>query len=117
MSSKKANDSSVADGKFLTSDQGVRMADNQNSLKAGARDPSLLEEHFLRKKITQANASTDLIDFFVIARLFDGHVARLAFADAHWRQFCHRDWHQTFATSSGEILAFAEQSFLPAYGA
>ncbi|MBI2810913.1 MAG: catalase [Candidatus Melainabacteria bacterium] len=36
----------------LTSNQGVKIADNQNSLKAGTRGPSLLEDHFLREKLT-----------------------------------------------------------------
>ena len=36
----------------MTSNQGVKIADNQNSLRAGTRGPSLLEDHFLREKIT-----------------------------------------------------------------
>lgn len=36
---------------FLTSNQGVRVADDQNTLKAGARGPSLLEDHLMREKI------------------------------------------------------------------
>ena len=39
-------------GEFLTSDQGIRINDNQNSLKAGNRGPSLLEDFLLREKIT-----------------------------------------------------------------
>src|SRR4030095_15657761 len=39
-------------GQFLTTDQGVRIADNQNSLKAGRRGPALLEDFILREKIT-----------------------------------------------------------------
>jgi len=38
--------------KFLTTDQGVRINDDNNSLKAGARGPSLLEDFILREKIT-----------------------------------------------------------------
>jgi catalase len=41
-----------ADDQFLTTDQGVRINDDQNSLKAGARGPSLLEDFILREKIT-----------------------------------------------------------------
>ena len=41
-----------ADEQFLTTDQGVRITDDQNSLKAGARGPSLLEDFILREKIT-----------------------------------------------------------------
>ena len=36
----------------LTSNQGVRIADNQNTLKAGLRGPSLLEDFILREKVT-----------------------------------------------------------------
>src|ERR1043165_9862045 len=39
-------------GEFLTTNQGVRIEDNQNSLKAGDRGPSLLEDFLLREKIT-----------------------------------------------------------------
>ena len=39
-------------GQPLTTNQGVRIADNQNSLKAGARGPVLLEDFILRDKIT-----------------------------------------------------------------
>ncbi|WP_019657270.1 catalase [Variovorax atrisoli] len=39
-------------GQVLTTNQGVAIADNQNSLKAGARGPVLLEDFILREKIT-----------------------------------------------------------------
>lgn len=39
-------------GEFLTTNQGVRVADDQNSLKAGSRGPTLLEDFHLREKIT-----------------------------------------------------------------
>ena len=39
-------------GQFLTTNQGVRINDDQNSLKAGERGPSLLEDFILREKIT-----------------------------------------------------------------
>jgi catalase len=39
-------------GQALTTNQGVPIADNQNSLKAGLRGPSLLEDFILREKIT-----------------------------------------------------------------
>lgn len=39
-------------GEHLTTNHGVRINDNQNSLKAGARGPSLLEDFILREKIT-----------------------------------------------------------------
>ena len=41
-----------ASGQVLTTNQGVRIADNQHSLKAGLRGPALLEDFILREKIT-----------------------------------------------------------------
>lgn len=35
----------------LTTNQGVRIADDQNSLRAGSRGPTLLEDFILRKKL------------------------------------------------------------------
>ena len=40
------------EGQRLTTSQGVPVADNQNSLKAGIRGPTLLEDFILREKIT-----------------------------------------------------------------
>jgi catalase len=39
-------------GQTLTTNQGVAIGDNQNSLKAGLRGPTLLEDFILREKIT-----------------------------------------------------------------
>jgi catalase len=39
-------------GRALTTNQGVPVADNQSSLKAGLRGPTLLEDFILREKIT-----------------------------------------------------------------
>ncbi len=39
-------------GEVLTTNQGVAVGDNQNSLKAGLRGPTLLEDFILREKIT-----------------------------------------------------------------
>ncbi|WP_201537511.1 catalase [Psychrobacter immobilis] len=39
------------DDKVLTTQQGVAISDNQNSLKAGSRGPTLLEDFVLREKI------------------------------------------------------------------
>jgi catalase len=39
-------------GRALTTNQGVLVSDNQNSLKAGMRGPALLEDFVLREKIT-----------------------------------------------------------------
>lgn len=41
-----------AAGQVLTTNQGVAVGDNQNSLKAGLRGPTLLEDFILREKIT-----------------------------------------------------------------
>ncbi|MES3032501.1 MAG: catalase [Gemmatimonadota bacterium] len=41
-----------ATGRALTTNQGVRIADNQHSLKAGLRGPTLLEDFILREKLT-----------------------------------------------------------------
>jgi catalase len=38
-------------GEFLTTNQGVRINDNQNTLRAGERGPALLEDFHLREKI------------------------------------------------------------------
>lgn len=43
---------SDATAQALTTNQGVAVADNQNSLKAGLRGPSALEDFILREKIT-----------------------------------------------------------------
>lgn len=47
-----AKNTVVDDGEFLTTNQGVRINDNQNSLKAGERGATLLEDFILREKIT-----------------------------------------------------------------
>src|SRR5687768_17880125 len=39
-------------GQVLTTNQGIRVNDDQNTLKAGERGPSLLEDFHLREKIT-----------------------------------------------------------------
>ncbi len=41
-----------ADQQFLTTNEGLRMEDDQNTLRAGARGPSLLEDFHFREKIT-----------------------------------------------------------------
>ena len=38
-------------GETLTTNQGLRISDNQNSLRGGSRGPTLLEDHILREKI------------------------------------------------------------------
>ncbi len=46
------NNRADAGGQRLTTNQGVPVSDNQNSLKAGLRGPALLEDFILREKIT-----------------------------------------------------------------
>src|SRR6186713_27987 len=41
-----------SDDQFLTTNHGVRINDDQNSLKAGERGSTLLEDFILREKIT-----------------------------------------------------------------
>lgn len=38
-------------GETLTTNQGLRISDDQNSLRSGTRGPTLLEDHFLRERI------------------------------------------------------------------
>jgi catalase len=45
------SDRSSSAGKELTSNTGVKIADDQNSLRAGKRGPTLLEDHFFREKM------------------------------------------------------------------
>jgi catalase len=45
-------DTEDSTGQFLTGNQGVRVNDDHNSLKAGDRGPTLLEDFLLREKIT-----------------------------------------------------------------
>ncbi|MEO6039528.1 MAG: catalase HPII [Saprospiraceae bacterium] len=45
-------DTQSGEDQMLTTNQGLRINDNQNSLKAGSRGPTLLEDFILREKIT-----------------------------------------------------------------
>ncbi|HMJ46977.1 MAG TPA: catalase, partial [Ferruginibacter sp.] len=45
-------DTEDSSGEFMTTNQGVRINDDQNTLKAGPRGPSLLEDFIMREKIT-----------------------------------------------------------------
>src|SRR6187200_2366646 len=42
----------VTPGEALTTNQGLQISDDQNSLKAGVRGPTLLEDFHFREKIT-----------------------------------------------------------------
>ena len=50
-SEQAAGTLSQAPGASLTTNQGLRVSDNQNSLRGGSRGPTLLEDHILREKI------------------------------------------------------------------
>ena len=45
-------DTERSEGTFMTTDQGLKINDDNNSLKAGSRGPTLLEDFILREKIT-----------------------------------------------------------------
>lgn len=47
-----AKDTTNGENQFLTTNQGLKINDDNNSLKAGERGPSLLEDFILREKIT-----------------------------------------------------------------
>jgi catalase len=47
-----SSDKENGGGEFLTTNQGLKINDNQNSLKAGERGATLLEDFILREKIT-----------------------------------------------------------------
>lgn len=49
---KLTRDKENGTGEFLTTNQGLKINDNQNSLKAGERGATLLEDFILREKIT-----------------------------------------------------------------
>jgi catalase len=53
-SEQQENDAAwhLEEGPFLTTNQSLVIPDNQNSLKAGGRGPTLLEDFILREKIT-----------------------------------------------------------------
>jgi catalase len=50
---RKVRDDEKMPDKRLTTNQGIPVGDNQHSLKAGLRGPTLLEDFILREKITQ----------------------------------------------------------------
>jgi catalase len=53
---EKASDltrDTIEPGEVMTGNQGVKISDDQNSLKAGVRGPTLMEDFHLREKITR----------------------------------------------------------------
>lgn len=57
------------EGYALTTNQGVRIADDQNSLRAGTRGPTLLEDFILREKSPISTMSVFLNVSFTLAAL------------------------------------------------
>src|SRR5215203_5828244 len=50
---RDATEPGVAEGNALTTNQGQRVEDDDNSLKAGHRGPTLMEDFHFREKMTQ----------------------------------------------------------------
>ncbi len=49
---KQLDQETKGSGEHLTTNQGARISDNQNSLRAGSRGPTLMEDFIFREKIT-----------------------------------------------------------------
>jgi catalase len=50
----------IEPGEVLTGNQGVKISDDQNSLKASGRGPTLMEDFHLREKIVITHPSATL---------------------------------------------------------
>ncbi len=76
---------------FLTTNQGLRINDDQNSLKAGDRGPTLLEDFILREKITHFDHER-IPERIVHARgaaahgIFEAYDSNAEFTRAHFLQ-------------------------------
>ena len=85
------NDTKSSDGEFMTTNHGLRINDDQNSLKAGERGPSLLEDFILREKITHFDHER-IPERVVHARgsgahgIFKVYESQSAFTKAHFLQ-------------------------------
>lgn len=74
---------SDATGEALRTNQGVKIADNQNTLKAGDRGPSLLEDFIMREKITHFDHER-IPERIVHARGAAAHGVFVSYADHSW---------------------------------
>jgi len=74
---------SDATGEALRTNQGVKIADNQNTLKAGDRGPSLLEDFIMREKITHFDHER-IPERIVHARGAAAHGVFQSYADHSW---------------------------------
>ena len=70
----------VAPSPMMTGNQGIRIADDQNSLQAGVRGPTLLEDILLREKITHFDHER-IPERVVHARGFAAHGVFKAYED------------------------------------
>ena len=74
---------SDATGEALRTNQGVKIADNQNTLKAGDRGPSLLEDFIMREKLTHFDHER-IPERIVHARGAAAHGVFQSYADHSW---------------------------------
>lgn len=74
---------SDATGEALRTNQGLKIADNQNTLKAGGRGPSLLEDFIMREKITHFDHER-IPERIVHARGAAAHGVFVSYADHSW---------------------------------
>lgn len=74
---------SDATGAALRTNQGVKIADNQNTLKAGDRGPSLLEDFIMREKLTHFDHER-IPERIVHARGSAAHGVFVSYADHSW---------------------------------
>jgi len=74
---------SDATGQALRTNQGVKIADNQNTLKAGDRGPSLLEDFIMREKLTHFDHER-IPERIVHARGSAAHGVFVSYGDHSW---------------------------------
>ena len=74
---------SDATGAALRTNQGVKIADNQNTLKAGDRGPSLLEDFIMREKLTHFDHER-IPERIVHARGSAAHGVFRSYGDNSW---------------------------------
>lgn len=74
---------SDATGEALRTNQGVKISDNQNTLKAGGRGPSLLEDFIMREKLTHFDHER-IPERIVHARGSAAHGVFRSYGDHSW---------------------------------
>lgn len=88
----------------LTTNQGVPIADNQNSLTVGKRGPQLLEDHILREKITHFDHER-IPERVVHARGYAAHGYFEAYKDA--KKYCKAAFLQDPSTKTPVFCRFS----------